>query len=327
MKVFVTSAYPEPEPNARSQPPEPITTFQRMAQSARRHSVADSPESADAILFIENSRYHNDPFFWHLKHHPLVSQFRQRVFMYNEHDTPWLVLPGLYCSMRKRWFDPKAQMATRYIRLLNPVDVETNGEEDLLFSFMGQARTRLRQRIALLKHPRGVLEDTSKFDAFFAVGKQDNHLRYADVLRRSKFVVCPKGVGTSSIRLFECLRAGRVPIIVSDQWVEPEGPEWAKFSIRVAENAIESIPEVAERAESQWPEMSRLAKDAWARYFADEVFFDRVGDNLQTLMERGGSAKRGITVPGVYWRVRMSAHLIASGRVGELIHRAARQAG
>ena len=35
------------------------------------------------------------------------------------------------------------------------------------------------------------------------------------MLRQSKFVICPRGVGTSSIRLFECLRAGRVPIIVA----------------------------------------------------------------------------------------------------------------
>ncbi len=305
MRLFITSAYPDLEP---------LKSFRAIAAHGVRHRVAESPQSADAILFVENSHYHDDLFFSRLKRNPLVHRFREQTFMYNEHDRPWLLLPGLYCSMPARWFDRSRQIATRYIRLLNPVDVSTSSG-DLLVSFMGRARTALRKRIVCLSHPNSVFTDTSDFSAFFSGTDTPNHKKYADVLRRSKFVVCPRGVGTSSIRLFECLRAGRVPIIVSDQWVEPEGPDWSTCSIRVPERDVERIPQIAEEAESRWREMASAARKVWATYFDDKVYFDRVGDALTALLSRRSwresRAQRMPTVPGTYWRVRMAMHQLA----------------
>ena len=314
MRIFVTSAYPDLEP---------LTSFLKLASYGQRHELADSAQSADVILFVENSRYHDDPFFSRLKRHPIVHAHRERVFMYNEHDRPWLLLPGLYCSMPTRWFNKRRQLATRYVRLLNPVDVPASGREDTLFSFMGRAESALRKQIVSLAHPRAIIEDTSKFDAFSSKGSTANHEKYADVLRRSKFVICPRGVGTSSIRLFECLRAGRVPIIVADQWVEPEGPDWSSCSVRVAERDVASIPKLAEELESLWPQMSRAARDVWARFFDDAVFFDQVGDGLASLLARRGRsekiAQRIPTIPAGYWRARMTLHLIASRKLGVLL--------
>lgn len=312
MQIFVTSAYPDPEP---------LNSFLAMAAHGTRHRLAGSLQSADAILFVENSHYHDDVFFSRLKQNEIVRRFRDRTFMYNEHDRPWPLLPGLYCSMAARWFDPSRQIATRYIRLFNMVDVSSSSE-DILVSFMGRAGTALRRRIVRLSHPRAAFIDTSDFNAFFAGTDTPNHKKYADVLRRSKFVVCPRGVGTSSIRLFECLHAGRVPIIVSDQWVEPEGPDWSACSIRVPESEIESIPRIAEQAESRWPEMSGAAREVWARYFDDKVYFDRVGDALAVLLSRhaclNSRARRMPSLPEAYWRVRMTVHQLAKIRSGRV---------
>jgi hypothetical protein len=41
------------------------------------------------------------------------------------------------------------------------------------------------------------------------------------------FIACPRGYATLSIRPFETLKAGRVPIIVADSYVAPEGLEAA----------------------------------------------------------------------------------------------------
>src|SRR5208283_944859 len=98
------------------------------------------------------------------------------------------VLPGLYCSMPQRWFDRTRQSATRYIRLLNPVDSCPSDQPDILFSFMGNSQNPVRQRLLQLKSSRAIIEDTSSFNAFFAKERTNNHARYADVLRRSKFV-------------------------------------------------------------------------------------------------------------------------------------------
>jgi Exostosin family len=305
--ILVTSAYADPEP---------ISSFLRVTDYAARHSLTDSPANADAILFVENSRYHDDAFFARLRAHPLVRKYRERCFMYNEHDRPWCVLPGLYCSMPSRRFDSTRQAATRYIQLLNPVPTGVPGEPDILFSFMGNPKNSVRARLLKLRHPAAVVEDTRAYNAFSAEGVGTHHQRYADVLQRSKFVLCPRGAGTSSIRLFETLHAGRVPVIIADQWVAPEGPDWAEFSIRVREEQIEQIPSLLERFESEWRQMAFLARKTWATWFSDEVLFDRVGDSLSELLKRRriseSLAQRIPSISEWDWRLRRAYNRVSS---------------
>ena len=42
---------------------------------------------------------------------------------------------------------------------------------------------------------------------------------------------------------------GRVPVIVSDQWVPPDGPDWESFSMRVKEREVDTIPAMLEAAQ------------------------------------------------------------------------------
>jgi exostosin family protein len=307
MLIYVTSAYSDPEP---------IDSFRRLARLGKRHSLTTNIDRADVFLFVENSRYHEDAFFSRLKRHPLVRQYRERCFMYNEHDCPWPVLPGLYCSMPQRWFDRKRQRATRYIRLLNPVDTTQSDQPDLLFSFLGNSQVPLRRRLLKVKHTRAILEDTSSFNAFFSKERTNNHARYAEILKRSKFVLCPKGGGTSSIRLFETLRAGRVPVIISDQWVAPEGPDWSSCSLRVREKNIGRIAELVSVMEPRWCAMASAATLTWNDWFSDQVLFDRMGDALADLKQcrriPEGVAQRIPSISAWEWRIRRGLRLVRS---------------
>jgi len=307
MLILATSAYSDPEP---------IESFLRLAAYGKRHALTANTSDADAILFVENSRYHEDPFFSRLKRHPLVQKHRERCFMYNEHDRPWCLLPGLYCSMPRRWFDDTRQRATRYVRLLNPVDTSPSDKPDILFSFLGSSQIPLRRELLRLRNPRAIIEDTSSFNAFFAKTHTTNHARYADILRRSKFILCPRGSGTSSIRLFETLRAGRVPIIISDQWVAPDGPNWANCSVQVREGDIADIGQIASEMEPRWSEMAFAARQVWNDWFSDEVLFDRIGDALSAItkdrMLPEGVAQRVPSIPEWDWRLRRGIHCLRS---------------
>jgi hypothetical protein len=301
MLLYCTSAYSDPEP---------LASFLALAAHARRHGLTEKAEEADAIFFVENSRYHEDAFFSRLRKHPLLKEYRDRCFLYNEHDRPWCLLPGVYCSMPQKWFDRSRQRATRYIRLLNPLQIDPAAHPDLLFSFLGNSQILLRRKILELKHPRALLQNTSSFPAFFEKALAPEHQSYAEVMQRSKFVACPRGGGTSSVRLFETLRAGRVPIIISDQWVAPDGPDWASCSIHLAEQDIDELPRIAEEAEERWPQMAQAARQVWEEWFADEVLFDRVADCLVAIQ---GSAKpsnpimqRIPSMPELDWRLRRS---------------------
>lgn len=311
MLIFATSAYPDAEP---------IESFLRLAFHGRRHRLTANANDADAILFVENSRYHEDAFFSRLKCDALVQKHRERCFMYNEHDRPWCLLPGLYCSMPRRWFDNVRQRATRYIRLLNPVDTSPSDQPDLLFSFLGNSQIPLRRQLLRLKSPRAIVEDTSFFNAFFAKEQTNNLARYADVLRRSKFVLCPRGSGTSSIRLFETLRAGRIPIIISDQWVAPDGPDWSSCSVRVRERDISGIAQIASDLEPRWPGMSSAARQVWDDWFSDQVLFDRMGDALAAIKKERMIpeyvAQRIPSIPEWDWRLRRGIHDLRSHSSG-----------
>jgi len=69
---------------------------------------------------------------------------------------------------------------------------------------------------------------------------------------------------------------GRVPVILSDQWVEPEGPCRDKFSLRVREADYAQISALLERYESKAVEMGMLARAQWEEWFSEPVCFHRV---------------------------------------------------
>jgi Exostosin family len=105
---------------------------------------------------------------------------------------------------------------------------------------------------------------------------RDYHRGYAEVIRASKFVLCPRGLSVSTVRLFETMRMGRVPVILSNGWVEPEGPRWDDFAIRVAEGDCARIPRLLEGYETKARSMGELAREQWLEWFSDEVAFHRV---------------------------------------------------
>lgn len=267
---------------------EPLSTLRAFAKHACEHQLCSDPAKADAILFVEHSHYDQDPFFTKLRRHPLVRNFPEKVFIYNEHDQPWCMLPGLYCSMPARHFDARYQAAVRFVRLLNPLmQARVCKKPDILYSFVGQCRSRLRRKIpGIPHHPRAVIEDMSAFNPFGTDFITKEHERYAEIIGRSKFVLCPRGAGTSSIRLFEVLKAGKVPVIIADDWVTPEGPDWATCAVRVQEQNICHLSTIISEQEDRWPMMAEAASQTWLNWFADEVIFDRFGSLLQNLQSR-----------------------------------------
>jgi hypothetical protein len=72
------------------------------------------------------------------------------------------------------------------------------------------------------------------------------------------------------------MKTGRVPVILSDAWVPPEGPDWESFSIRVPECDLEQVPAVLETHEPDAARMGQRARDAWEAWFSPDVHFHRI---------------------------------------------------
>jgi hypothetical protein len=158
---------------------------------------------------------------------------------------------------------------------------------------MGSTRNApIRRRLATLSHPRSFFQNTTEDFDRVLYGKMDKRerldydRRYAELTKASKFVLCPRGLSAASIRLFETMRIGRVPVILSDDWVPPVGPLWEKFSIRVAEREFARIPHLLEQRESEAVAMGELARKAWEEWFSDEVLFHRLVESCLDIQRR-----------------------------------------
>ncbi|MFL6530832.1 MAG: exostosin family protein, partial [Chthoniobacterales bacterium] len=143
-----------------------------------------------------------------------------------------------------------------------------------------------------LSHPRGLIRDTADEFArllhlkMSAEERREYHRAYADVTKATKFVLCPRGIGASTIRLYETMRMGRAPVILSDSWVAPDGPRWDEFSIRIPESDVSQIPRLLEARESDAVAMGERAHAAWQEWFADDVVFHRAVESCLAIRAR-----------------------------------------
>jgi hypothetical protein len=263
--------------------------FDRLSAAARcdifrEHAIVDSPDLADIILFV-GSTY---PDQRDVRSHSFLRRYRQKCFLFHSDDHIIPFLPGVYVNITKRWYSPRRTVTGFFLQQYNlefiPF-IPSFADCDYLFCFVGSTRTHpVRSRLMSLRHPRAYLEDTyaavppeQKKQTFFMMSySPDDRTHYGEIIARSKFVLCPRGYACSSWRLFETMKAGRVPVIISDQWVPPGGPAWESFSIRVNQNHVAQIPDILERYEPSAATMGRLARTAWEEWFSQEAAFHRI---------------------------------------------------
>jgi hypothetical protein len=245
------------------------------------HSLVDDPEAADIILFIDPHQHLTDWTMRAFRTHPLVQRWPRKVFIYDERDLPRDALPGVYVSMPRSEFDPGRHRAVSYYHLKNNTRDVVNEAPDLLFSFQGRRAAPVRAALLDLRHPRALIEDTSALN-FFSQSEEEaleqGRIRYREIMGRSKFVLCPRGAGPSSFRLFEALSCGRVPVILSDEWVPPAGIDWDACSVRVPESEAGTLARRLEELEPQWPQMSAIARRTYDEWFSPESWFHRAID-------------------------------------------------
>lgn len=261
------------------------TDFSRLRKSALAcrapmHALVEAPEDADIILFSDSlSNTQAD-----VRSHDVTSRFSDRVFVYSTHDRDVPILPGVYTCAEKRWYLPAHMRAGFYIKVIDHDWIQASPIESKsrhLFSFCGAFDTHpLRRRIGKLGDGRGLVRDTSK-DEGRGFGKSADTYRrwqseYYETICASMFVLCPRGVAPSTYRIFEAMKAGRVPVVIADAWVPPVGPKWTEFSLQLPEARLEEVPQVLERVADRAPEMGLRARQAWERWFSAEQAFQTI---------------------------------------------------
>lgn len=65
-----------------------------------------------------------------------------------------------------------------------------------------------------------------------------NEINYYNIMKNSKYVLCPIGIGPNSIRYSETLMYNKIPIIISDNMWLPREDIFNKCSIKIKENSV-----------------------------------------------------------------------------------------
>lgn len=271
------------------------TNFHRLQRSldagrsnwARTESAAD----ADVILFTDPT----DSLLRDVRQHSLYQAYRDKVLVNCDHDVSYPLVPGLYTSLRRGRFNPRWSEGGCYVKVLDHdwiTPTPLRAQQAKPISFVGTFDNhKSRQRLARINRSELFVRDTSDDAARrnaqpFAVYEAWWH-EYAQVLHNSVFILCPRGFAPSSYRIFEAMKAGRVPVIISDDWVAPVGPAWEQFSLRVKERDIERVVDICMENVGRATEMGRLAEQAFADFFSLEAC-------AATILDRCMAIKRSI---------------------------------
>jgi len=250
--------------------------------------LTDQPESADIILFV--GACESD--CWDVRKHPLLRSYPERCFLYYSEDHIYPFVPGVYPSLREKinFLGRSAPGAYSSVLHIDIPDLPLEADCRYLFSFRGSFATHpsRRQLEQLVGAPRSLIEDLSRPDmraADQSLHAPGEHRRqFVELLRNSAFALCPRGRSPSSWRLFETMKAGRVPVIIADEWMAPECTiPWNEFSIRIAEDHVSRIPGILEEREGDAPQMARTARRAYDENFSMETLFHRIIVQCQQL--------------------------------------------
>jgi len=137
-----------------------------------------------------------------------------------------------------------------------------NFDRKYLYSFQGAYDKRwylseVREKIFTMEHPENtyikhigdwhfekiVYNDKQNING--ELNTSDNHnnetMEYNELLLNSRYTLCPSGSGPNSIRFWEALAIGSIPILLSDTLDLPENELWDKAIIKIKEKDLDNM--------------------------------------------------------------------------------------
>ena len=170
-------------------------------------------------------------------------------------------------------------------------------KKNILYNFIGNVKynmekpTIIRNKISNLNHPNNTIIKT--FDEWHfnksIYGNQLGFLEtntneikdklereefYRDKMMKSKFCICPLGIGPNSIRLWECFNYKTIPVLVSDDLWLPFYIDfnWSDIIIKIREKDIEDILNLENMMEDKINSMIKFGEEFNNRYLIENKF-------------------------------------------------------
>jgi Exostosin family len=193
-----------------------------------------------------------------------------------------------YCKKNdiKTIFTPHAIKYKEYqgIKVLPIAHYPSNGvgpapKKDILYSFIGARTHPSRKQIAQLPRKNDIIIILrSQYHHWLPIyQRQKDKEQYQNILSRSRFSLCPRGTGPSTVRFWESLQAQAIPIVFHDEfWLPEAGFNWNLAVIRLTENEIPYIDEIIRSISKKDEEELRTNCNLAYQWFCEKNFISPI---------------------------------------------------
>lgn len=182
-------------------------------------------------------------------------------------------------------FTPHAEVSDPYVAIphhaVQADELATSSpkpmpERSYLASFRGAFWTH-PCRQALAKHLRGnafLIQDTGAWHFQHAQQTQQiSASEYKSLLSNSKFTLCPRGTGPSSVRLWEAFAFGSIPVVIADsaELALSDILDWDSFVLRVRESELSTLADrLGALSPAELTRMQEVGQAAYQTWFRKE---------------------------------------------------------
>lgn len=274
-----------------------MTAFESLVLRSRLRSdvLVNRAEKADIILVLDSHLMSRKTFERCLNANTIIQKNLDRVFIYDETDNPTSSYRGLFISMPKELHDIGRHRSTVYWGIRDGKK-PTSRHRSKPIGFRGDCTTHpVRKR--LKRHLTTLLPffDTSDCSVI-----RLSHTEFMDDLSTYTYYLCPRGHGTASIRMFECMSVATIPVVISDGYVAPEGLEHGKNCLVVPETSLDySISESTDSFS-----LSRDALKTYNDLWSEDNRWETYVDNLLKISESPPVVRIQYIKSLVYYKVR-----------------------
>jgi len=150
-----------------------------------------------------------------------------------------------------------------------------------IFSFLGSTQTHHTRKQLTQTFPDFCF-DSGQFWGLNSNSKEFKE-KYVNLLGDTKFSLCPRGTGISSVRLFESMAMNSIPVIISDGYKKPLSNklDWDSFSITIPENQVGNLLDILMNiSEEKIIKMQKKLKKIYEYYFCNKNLSQTILENL-----------------------------------------------
>jgi glycosyltransferase involved in cell wall biosynthesis len=155
--------------------------------------------------------------------------------------------------------------------ICGPLAEKEPKEKTILASFVGSETHDVRNKmIEAVKDESDFYIATKGWEQEIKI---DQFTDFVESSLKSKFVLCPRGYGATSFRLYEAMQLGAVPVYVSDRFWLPWTHElnWHEFCVIVPVDDVQNLPQILRSIDDETHEkMQRKIKEIYTNYFTLE---------------------------------------------------------